>query len=145
AGHVYGQAMSFMDVFDSDQSAEVRKDNLFDPFADRYDWEIGQWLLGSGLSMATIPSLGTSQNILLGTNHLNTLSLSFQSAKQLRGLVEMLPPGPQWKCKCIETSHPTKSKVYLYYWDPVDSLEAVFSNSLFHGFDLILPVRCEIP
>lgn len=45
---------TFMDKFDRDRFAEERKQNLYYPFADRDDWEMGYWLLNSGLSMAAI-------------------------------------------------------------------------------------------
>lgn len=72
---------------------------------------------------------------------IKTLSLSFRSAKQLRGLAEMLPAGPQWKRQRMNTTHPTKSKVYLYYRDPVECLEALFSNPLFQGKMDFIPRR----
>ncbi|KIJ63705.1 hypothetical protein HYDPIDRAFT_29060 [Hydnomerulius pinastri MD-312] len=50
----YGQAATFMDVFDSDEFAKERKENLFYPFSNHYNWQVRQWLLGSGLSMAAI-------------------------------------------------------------------------------------------
>jgi hypothetical protein len=43
-----------MDRFDLDQYAEERKSNLFYPFASKQDWDVGYWLLSSGLSMAAI-------------------------------------------------------------------------------------------
>ena len=45
---------TFMDKFDQDRFAEERKQNIYYPFADRDDWEMGYWLLNSGLSMAAI-------------------------------------------------------------------------------------------
>ena len=45
---------TFMDRFDKDRFAGERKQNIYYPFADRDDWEMGYWLLNSGLSMAAI-------------------------------------------------------------------------------------------
>ncbi|KIJ63226.1 hypothetical protein HYDPIDRAFT_66475, partial [Hydnomerulius pinastri MD-312] len=120
----YGEGMTFMGLFDSDQFAEERKTNLFYPFAGKEDWQIGHYLLASGLSMATIDKL-------LSLDWIKTLPLSFQTAKELRGRAELLPKGPQWKCQQIEMSHPTKSPVWLYWRDPIELLEALFSHPLF--------------
>jgi hypothetical protein len=54
AARVYGKGHTFMDVFDADQFANERKENLYYPFASKQDWEIGSWLLRSGLSMPAI-------------------------------------------------------------------------------------------
>ena len=40
-----------MDVFNADKFADKRKENLHYPFASKQDWEMGSWLLQSGLSM----------------------------------------------------------------------------------------------
>ena len=45
---------TFMDQFDKDRFVGERKQNIYYPFADRDDWEMGYWLLNSGLSMAAI-------------------------------------------------------------------------------------------
>jgi hypothetical protein len=54
AARVYGKGHTFMDVFDADEYANQRKENLYYPFASKQDWEMGSWLLQSGLSMAAI-------------------------------------------------------------------------------------------
>jgi hypothetical protein len=54
AAHVYGTGHKFMDVFDADKYANERKENLYYPFASKQDWEMGAWLLRSGLSMPAI-------------------------------------------------------------------------------------------
>ena len=54
AAHVYGKGHTFMDVYDADKYTDKRKENLYYPFASKQDWEMGSWLLQSGLSMAAI-------------------------------------------------------------------------------------------
>jgi hypothetical protein len=54
AARVYGEGHTFMDVFDADKFADKRKENLHYPFASKQDWEMGSWLLQSGLSMTAI-------------------------------------------------------------------------------------------
>jgi hypothetical protein len=54
AARVYGTGHTFMNVFDADKYADKRKENLYYPFASKQDWEMGAWLLRSGLSMPAI-------------------------------------------------------------------------------------------
>jgi len=46
--------LTFLDLFNADEFAECRKENLFYPFAFKEEWEIGDFLLRSPLSMAMI-------------------------------------------------------------------------------------------
>jgi hypothetical protein len=69
------------------------------------------------------------------------LPLSFRTAKELRGLAEMLPPGPQWKCQPWETVYPTKIPVKLYYRDAIECLESLFGNPLFADALQFAPFR----
>ncbi|KAG1893892.1 uncharacterized protein F5891DRAFT_1131119 [Suillus fuscotomentosus] len=50
----YEDGLTFLDVFDADEFAEYRKDNLFYPFASKEEWEVADYLLRSSLSMAAI-------------------------------------------------------------------------------------------
>ena len=54
AGARYGRGSTFMEQFDNDRFSEERANNLYYPFANRADWEIGEWLLRSNLSMSAI-------------------------------------------------------------------------------------------
>ena len=56
AAKSFGQGPTFMEKFGMDQFAEHRKINMYYPFVSRQDWEVGSWLLRSGLSMAGIDS-----------------------------------------------------------------------------------------
>ncbi|KIK31649.1 hypothetical protein CY34DRAFT_19706 [Suillus luteus UH-Slu-Lm8-n1] len=44
----------------------------------------------------------------------------------------MLPKGPSWKCQIVPSLHRTKNPIRLFWRDPVECLEALFSNPLFH-------------
>ncbi|KAG2737085.1 hypothetical protein P692DRAFT_201684677, partial [Suillus brevipes Sb2] len=94
--------------FDADEFAECRKENLFYPFASKEEWEIGDFLLRSPLSMAAIDVF---------------LKLPLVST-ELQSRAEMLPSGPSWKCQVIPSIYPTK--------DPIECLESLFANPLFH-------------
>jgi hypothetical protein len=54
AADAYGPGQTFMDRFDADNHAEYRESNLYYPFASRDDWEVGEFLERSSLSMAAI-------------------------------------------------------------------------------------------
>ena len=52
----YGQGTTFISEFFNDKYAHLRHKNIFYPFASQEDWQLGLWLLRSGLSMAAIDS-----------------------------------------------------------------------------------------
>ena len=56
ASQSYPGSKTFMDQFFSDKHSELRKENLFYPFASQEDWQVASWLLHSRLSMAAIDS-----------------------------------------------------------------------------------------
>ncbi|KAG1759112.1 hypothetical protein EDD22DRAFT_782983, partial [Suillus occidentalis] len=115
AGTCYSQdGTTFLDIFDADEYADCRKDNLFYPFASRNEWEVADFLLRSSLSMAAI-------------NEFLALSMVCNLFR-----AEMLPKGLSWKCQVITSSHSTKHPIQLFWRDPVECLESLFSNPLFH-------------
>ncbi|KAG1868327.1 hypothetical protein DFJ58DRAFT_837966 [Suillus subalutaceus] len=127
AGTCYSQdGKTFLDLFDADEYAECRVDNLYYPFTSKEEWEVADYLLRSSLSMAAIDEF-------LKLSMVQTLHLSFNNAKELRSRAEMLPSGPSWKCQIIPSIHPTK--------DPVECLESIFSNPLFHDKLDFIPRR----
>ena len=54
AARTYGNGKTFMDKFDGDQYAKLRRDCLYYPFSTKEEWELAAYLLGSDLSMASI-------------------------------------------------------------------------------------------
>ncbi|KIJ17506.1 hypothetical protein PAXINDRAFT_72536 [Paxillus involutus ATCC 200175] len=125
-----------MEAFDADQFADIRnQENLYYPFADRRDWEVGSFLLTSSLSMKAIDKF-------LSLDLIKSLPLSFRLARELRGLAELLPQlGPRWRCKTMETSCETKCPAQLLYRDAVDCLAYLFSNPLFKDWLELSPYR----
>ncbi|KAG0699348.1 hypothetical protein DFH29DRAFT_983549 [Suillus ampliporus] len=118
AGTCYSKdGLTFLDLFDADEFAECRKENLFYPFTSKEEWEIGDFLLRSPLSMAAI-------DVFFKLPLVQKLRLSFSNARELRSRAEMLPSGPSWKCQVIPSIYPTK--------DPIECLESLFANPLFH-------------
>ncbi|KAG2352145.1 hypothetical protein BDR07DRAFT_1315068 [Suillus spraguei] len=137
AGTCYAQdGVTFLDLFDADEYAEHRKENLFYPFASREEWEVANFLLCSPLSMAAI-----NQFLGLPMVCIHQLKLSFHNAKELQSCAEMLPKGPSWKCQTIPLLNPTKSPIQLFWRDPMECLESLFSNPLFHDQLNFVPRR----
>ncbi|KAG1816960.1 hypothetical protein EV424DRAFT_1540661 [Suillus variegatus] len=124
AAKVYRRGQTFWDRFNMDPYSAYRKDNLYYPFASRQDWELGSFLLCSSLSMAAIDEF-------LELELIKALSLSFRTAKELRGRAELLPPVPKWQYRIVSTTHPTKQPLYFYWRDPLDCIESLFSHPLF--------------
>jgi hypothetical protein len=55
AAKCYSQdGITFLDLFDANDYAECRKEDLFYPFTSREEWEVADFLLHSALSMAAI-------------------------------------------------------------------------------------------
>ena len=52
----YGQGTTFMSEFFTNKYAHLRHENIFYPFASKEDWQLGSWLLRSGLSIAAMDS-----------------------------------------------------------------------------------------
>ncbi|KAG1884486.1 uncharacterized protein F5891DRAFT_971192 [Suillus fuscotomentosus] len=121
----YGRGYTFLDVFNSDENSRHRATNPYYPFSGQKDWEVGSWLLRSGLSMGKIDSF-------LSLDMIKTLPLSFHSAKELCGRAEMLPSGPRWMSQVVPTAHPTKSPVVLYWRDPLDCISGLLNHPAFH-------------
>jgi len=54
AGKIFGSTKSFIDRFHDDKYASYRVQNPYYPFADQEEWELGSFLLGSGMSMQKV-------------------------------------------------------------------------------------------
>ena len=54
AGCTFGKGKTFLEDFNTDPHAAEREVNLYYPFASKEEWELGSFLLLSGLSMANI-------------------------------------------------------------------------------------------
>ncbi|KAH9015572.1 hypothetical protein EDB85DRAFT_2076337 [Lactarius pseudohatsudake] len=134
AAREYGRGTTFLQSFDRDQYAQERKKNIFYPFASRAEWEMAAFLLRSGLSMASIDSF-------LSLELINGLGLSFRNARRLRGLAEMLPQGPEWRCKPCDSPFPMKKNVDLFYRDPLECIQSILSNPLMSDHIRFTPFR----
>ncbi|KAI0245041.1 hypothetical protein BJV78DRAFT_1104999, partial [Lactifluus subvellereus] len=92
------------------------------PFDSKDEWELASFLLLSNLSMSSINEFLSLQ--------IKKLGLSFINAKHLQARAEMLPKGPEWKCKPWMTEDPTKKEISLYYHNPVDCIRSLMSSPL---------------
>lgn len=52
----YGRGYTFLDLFNVDENSKHCVTNPYYPFSGQRDWEVGSWLLHSGLSMGKIDS-----------------------------------------------------------------------------------------
>ncbi|KAG6377868.1 hypothetical protein JVT61DRAFT_14650 [Boletus reticuloceps] len=131
---VFPGGRTFMGNFFADKYGLLRHENLFYPFASGADWQLGSWLLRSGLSMAAIDSF-------LSLDLIKSLPILFQSARQLHLRTEMLPSGPRWKSLAMHPSVPTKRAVTLYHRDPIECLQTLLSHPLFQRHISFVPCK----
>ncbi|KAG1745011.1 uncharacterized protein EDB91DRAFT_1005158, partial [Suillus paluster] len=99
------------------------------PFSSQKDWEVGSWLLCSGLSMGKIDSFLLLKMCLV---QIKTLLLLFCLAKELCSRAEMLPSGLCWMSQMIPTAHPTKSPIVLYWHDPLYCILSLLNHPAFY-------------
>ncbi|KAG1738912.1 uncharacterized protein EDB91DRAFT_1237678 [Suillus paluster] len=125
AAETYGMGHMFLGLFNTNENSVYRKTNLYYLFSCKQDWKIASWLLHSGLSMGKIDTF-------LSLEMIKDLPLSFRLAQELRGQAEMLPSGPHWMLRIIDTSHSTKSPVILYWHNPLECISTILNHPLFH-------------
>ena len=54
AAKTYSGGSTFLQKFNTDEFSNYRSSNIYYPFASRGDWQLGSWLLRSGLSMSVM-------------------------------------------------------------------------------------------
>ncbi|KAI6022630.1 hypothetical protein EDC04DRAFT_2575111 [Pisolithus marmoratus] len=122
---LYPGGTTFMDQFFNNQYVTLWQQSLYYPFTSGADWQLASWLLHSHLSMSAI-----NEFLSLQTG-IKELPISFQSARELCLHTEMLPSSPHWKSHTLCPQVPTKCKPTIYYCDPVECLQSLFSHPLF--------------
>ncbi|KAI6018236.1 hypothetical protein PISMIDRAFT_629398, partial [Pisolithus microcarpus 441] len=132
AAQRYNGGSTFANKFDVDKFSKHRSLNIYYPFASSGDWELGSWLLCSGLSMSVI-------NTFLSLSLIKKLPLSFHTANELCGQAKLLPSGPCWKLQEIQTLHPTKRLVMLYWHNPLELVQFLFNNPEFQDIMELSP------
>ncbi|TFK59605.1 hypothetical protein BDN72DRAFT_719622, partial [Pluteus cervinus] len=134
SGTVLGQSAAFIDRFNMDAFSQARLENIYYPFSDIDDWEFGSLLMRSPLSMEFIDKM-------LKLRKIRKLKLSFKNAKTLRNRMEQLPQGPEWKYVPVPSRYATKKKLYVYYRDLLECIEAILQNPLVTEYISYSPVR----
>ena len=136
AAKTYSGGSTFLNKFDTDEFSSCRSSNIYYPFASRGDWQLGSWLLRSGLSMSAMDTLLSLDlvclllfrlQLLTVSYQIKALPLSFHTANELRKCAELLPSRPCWKSQEIRTSHPTKRPVTLYWRDSLELVQYLFN------------------
>jgi len=141
AGKIYGCTKSFIDRFHDDKYTSYRTQNPYYPFADREEWELGSFLLGSGMSMRKVDEFlrlklvfffGHLFTSLTDSIQIKDAGITFNTTKGLQSRIEMLPSVPDWKYRKITlTGHVTKEPMLLFYRDALDCVEYLFGNPIF--------------
>jgi hypothetical protein len=68
--------------------------------------------------------------------------LSFKSAKDLRGRIESLPSGPQWRSVEIKfDGYETETPNILYWRDGLEVVRCLYSNPIFANSIEVTPYR----
>ena len=141
AGKIYGHMKTFVDRFNDDKHASYWTQNPYYPFADQEEWELGSFLLGSGLSIQKVdeflklklvshlyhpfPSLA---DLFSDQDYWSHIPLSKGTTKP----IEILPTVPEWNFKNVSlTGHATKEPTLLFYRYALNCVEYLFSNPLF--------------
>ena len=121
----YRGGSTFIDKFHTDEFSNHRASNIYYLFTSAGDWELGLWLLCSGLSMNAINSFLSLDLVCLFYLALSAVScsqyhakikslpLSFRTAKELRGQAELLPSSPRWKSQECYVS-----PLFFFLWLP---------------------------
>ncbi|KAJ7595867.1 hypothetical protein C8J56DRAFT_1042947 [Mycena floridula] len=114
----YRRGENLMDRFEADQFAEARKENLYYPFSNHDEWSMALFLLTSSLTMKEIDEF---------------LRLP---------LVKMMNFSPKWQLQILDvTPYTTKDPVWLFYRDPLEVVEFLFSNPLIQGYIDLIPMQ----
>ncbi|KAG2033533.1 hypothetical protein BDR03DRAFT_1014179 [Suillus americanus] len=112
SAEVYEGGHTFLSLFDEDENSVHQVNNPYYLFSGWKDWEVGSWLLHSGLSMGKIDSFL---------------------------LLEMIKALPLLFCSVIKTSHPTKSPVILYWCNPVECITSILKDPSFQDHFHFMP------
>ncbi|KAG1828760.1 hypothetical protein DFJ58DRAFT_848931 [Suillus subalutaceus] len=104
----YGKGYTFLDLFNSDNNSKHRATNPYYPFSGQKDWEVGSWLLCSGLSMGEDRQFSFARDVV----QIKTLPLSFRSAKELRSRAEMLPSARLYASQGVHHCTEVVSRVF---------------------------------
>ncbi|KAJ3739032.1 hypothetical protein DFH05DRAFT_1595529 [Lentinula detonsa] len=136
AAHIEFIGQTALDEFNDDRFATERQTNLYYPMANHNEWQLASWLLNSDLSMSQIDEYLKLE--LTKKQH-----LSFQTAKELKARMELLPPVARWKSKklTMDIRYPTKKPVYLFYRDAMEVLQDLLKSPLIHDHITFTPLQ----
>lgn len=81
-------------VFEKIRSSQVAKgESIWGRFSDEGDWEVAQWIVESGTTLASANKLA----LQIRENHCT----SFHNSRSLLQKVDALPRGPEWTCELL--------------------------------------------
>ena len=145
-GATYGtQKTYFEDLEEMQKAGQIGK---FEPFDDRLDWELAQWLMTSGTSHTDIDRLLKLDTVRLFTlcsepDQLIVRQIrirakpSFQDKRTLLDKIDLLPQGPTWQCMSFTVdgvSQESHEQEELDIWcrNPVECVQELIGNPDFH-------------
>jgi hypothetical protein len=101
AGRIYGQTKSFVDRFHDDKYTSYRVQNPYYPFADQEEWELGSFLLGSGMSMRKVDEFLRLKLVCCFWKSLYFVH-SFLLRLRMPGLHLILPTDSEVELRCCQ-------------------------------------------
>lgn len=134
------------EIFRNDPFAAERKKNMYYPFRDKKDLEMGDWLARSGVSMAEIDKFlklewvsvwlfsTTSCRILNSLQVKKKGDFSFRSAKELHEKIASLPQPPAWFEKVVYVpGGSTKKPIKLRFRRGLELFRFLYGNPAHAG------------
>ncbi|KAJ7672465.1 hypothetical protein DFH06DRAFT_1124357 [Mycena polygramma] len=136
AAKVQDRGDTFLETFRKDKYSEHRasSNNIYYPWASAAEWELVAFLHNSKMTMAQIDRFLKLQLV-------SGMHLSFHSAKEMQDRIASLPRRPEWQVKLWPTEFPTEKPVYLFWRDPLECLQELFSNPLVQGHIHFTPFK----
>ncbi|KZV79162.1 hypothetical protein EXIGLDRAFT_782730 [Exidia glandulosa HHB12029] len=105
-------------------------ENRYAPFANKADWELGQWIKTEGVSDAAC-------NRFCG---LDSTANTFKNARELNQIIDQLPGNGSWKCSVISVDD-SAVKHEVFHRDPVECLRALWCDPEFKDFMSYAPEK----
>ncbi|KAF8811835.1 hypothetical protein BYT27DRAFT_7208143 [Phlegmacium glaucopus] len=112
-------------------------------FQMQEEWELGRWLMTSGVSQTKMNDFLKLKSIQDGVKP------GFHNVRALLKCIDMLPQGPDWTCASFRITGDEKDKdgnlgtedVDLWCRDPVECIKELFGNPEFQDIQCYSPCR----
>lgn len=152
AGREYGEGRHTLKELDTvDMYRKERVECLYYPFRNEDDFELGAWLLESGVSMEDIdkflklpsvrsPFLSDERLILKVEQMVRSKITSFKTAQDLHIKAAMLPKPPAWISRIVTVDGgSTVEPIELLYRNSLQVFRYLFGHPIFSGHQRLAP------